>query len=233
MADHIQIGDLTPRKQYAADGIQIQFTYPFPIFKDSDLEVYLDTSLQKAGYAISGAGDDLGGEVIFDTAPASGLSVTLRRRLTIARHSDFQESGAFRAKVINDELDFLTAALQQVSDDLRRSVQLSPTDPDAVLTLPDQDTRANKFLAFDSSGTPVASSGSIGTVPVSTFVAQLLDDTSASAARNTIDAQQDMGISPSTIGDAGTVLSVDNAGNFQYDATLTHGAYVTALTIGL
>ena len=123
MAEHIKIGDLTPRKQYTADGLQTLFTYPFPIFKEDDLEVFLDGTLLNDGYSVTGAGDDLGGDVEFDTAPAANASVTLRRRLTVARNSDFQESGAFRAKVVNDELDFLTAALQQVADDLRRAVQ--------------------------------------------------------------------------------------------------------------
>ncbi|MCF3628161.1 hypothetical protein L2D05_03330 [Alphaproteobacteria bacterium LMO-S08] len=183
MADHIQIGDITPRKRYVADGVQTLFTYPFPIFKAVDLEVYLDGALQETGYEVSGAGHDLGGEVTFGTAPTMGVAVTLRRRLTIARQSDFQESGAFRARVINDELDFLTAALQQVADDTRRALQLSPTDPDAVLTLPDRAARGGTFLAFDAEGKPVPGAGSIGGLPTTTFITTLLDDTDAPATR--------------------------------------------------
>ena len=233
MADHIRIGDITPRVQYAADGVQTQFSFPFPIFQTGDLEVYLDQALQEAGYAVSGAGADQGGEVAFDAAPANGVAVTLRRRLTIQRQSDFQESGAFRAKVINDELDFLTAALQQVSDDLRRAVQLSPTDPDAVLTLPDKSARGGHFLAFDAEGRPIASVGTIATPPVTDYAAQLLDDADAAAARATLAAQRDLGVSPPGPGNAGAVLSVTPEGALQYDPILTHGAHLTALHSGL
>ena len=233
MADHIQIGDIAPRKQYTADGEQVLFTYPFPIFKAADLEVYLDDTLQDTGFAVTGAGEDLGGEVTFDAAPSDGVAVTLRRRLTIARQSDFQESGAFRAQVINDELDFLTAALQQIADDARRSVQLSPTDPDVVLTLPDRTTRAGAFLAFDAEGTPIAGTGSVGEAPVTAFIETLLDDVDAATARATLAAQLNLGIAAPTVGDAGAVLSVDAEGDLRYDPTLTHGAHLTALSFGL
>src|SRR3989338_135946 len=122
MADHIQIGDIAPRIQYVANGTQVQFTYPFPIFVTADLEVYLGTVKQTSGYTVAGAGSSAGGSVTFTVAPTNGAVVTLRRRIAIQRTSDFQESGEFRAKVINDELDYQTAALQQVADDASRTI---------------------------------------------------------------------------------------------------------------
>ena len=157
MAEHIQIGDVTPRIQYTGDGAQVLFTYPFPIFTAADMEVYLDATKQASGYTVNGAGQSAGGDVTFAVAPATGVRVTLRRRLAIARTSDFQESGEFRSKVINDELDYLTAALQQVSDDGERALRLTATDPTAALTLPDKAARANMFLAFDADGDAIAS----------------------------------------------------------------------------
>ena len=160
MADHIQIGDIAPRIQYTGDGTQTVFTYPFPVFKASDMEVYLDDIPQATGYAVDGAGESSGGDVTFSAAPASGALVTLRRRIAIQRTTDFQESGEFRAKVINDELDYLTAALQQVSDDGKRALRLGPTDPTGSLALPDKAQRSGLFLAFDDDGDPVASDAS-------------------------------------------------------------------------
>ncbi len=159
MPAHIQIGDITPRQQppETVDGSTTVFSFSFPIFQDSDLEVFLGDQLQASGYSVAGAGDSNGGTVTFDTAPGSGETITLRRRLTIQRSSDFQESGEFRAKVINDELDFLTAAIQQVDDDADRALRLNATDPDTSLVLPSNSERAGKFLAFDDDGQPVAS----------------------------------------------------------------------------
>lgn len=160
MAEHIQIGDVAPRIQYTGDGSQTVFTYTFPIFAAADMEVYFDQAKQSTGFTVNGAGQSAGGDVTFDAAPASGVLVTLRRRLAIQRTSDFQESGEFRAKVINDELDYLTAALQQVSDDGERALRLGATDPTASLTLPDKATRASMYLGFDAAGDAIATDAS-------------------------------------------------------------------------
>jgi len=160
MSNHIQISDVTPRIQYAADGSQTQFSYPFPIFVEDDLEVYTGDTKEISGYSVLGAGTSDGGSVTFDKPPASGVVVTLRRSLAIDRTTDFQQSGAFRAKDINDELDYLTAALQQVADGVGRAVRLSSTDEDTDLELPSKDERANKVLGFDASGDVIATSGS-------------------------------------------------------------------------
>jgi len=155
MSENIVIGDVRPRIQAVGDGNQSEFIYPFPIFKETDLEVYLDDTLQTLGYSISGAGTSAGGSVVFDTAPASNVIVTLRRRLVIERNSDFAEGGAFHADVINQELDYLVAVAQQNAEDLERAVLLNPTDGDASLVLPDKTDRANGTLAFDADGVPV------------------------------------------------------------------------------
>ena len=154
MSDHIQIGDISPRVQHIGDGTQTVFTYPFPIFKDADLEVYADGVLQSLStdYQITGAGASAGGEVTFVVAPADTVSVTLVRRLAIQRISDFQASGEFRAKVINDELDFQTASLQQIEDDLSRAIRLKRNDGAANLELPLSADRANKLVGFDANG---------------------------------------------------------------------------------
>ena len=42
MPDHIRIGDVSPRVQYIADGALRAFDFPFPIFEDGDLTVFLN-----------------------------------------------------------------------------------------------------------------------------------------------------------------------------------------------
>ncbi len=166
MATHIQIGDISPRIQYTADGVQTAFTYPFPIFTDADVRVYEDAVLKTltTDYAVTGAGNSAGGLVTFTVAPAVAVVITLKRALAIKRTTDFQESGEFRAKVINDELDYQTAVLQQLGDDLGRGLRLADTDPNSALTLPDAATRASRYLGFDAAGGPIATdaAGPIG-----------------------------------------------------------------------
>jgi hypothetical protein len=237
MAEHIQIGDISPRIQYTADGSQTVFTYPFPIFADSDLEVFLDDAEQASGFSVAGAGASEGGTVTFDTAPATDTVVTLLRNVPIERTSDFQESGEFRAKVINDELDREIAMIQQVDDKVARSLRLSQTDSADNLELPEKAARAGALLGFDANGDPVASAGSSGGVAVSTFMEGLLDDTTAAAARATLGALG--GDTSATLG-AGFLTASHDLGSLTTDLTpsvadgqIQHGTLAADITINL
>jgi hypothetical protein len=152
MDEHIRIGDVAPRVQYAADGVQTAFTYPFPIFEPADLEVRVDGLLSQAGFAIAGAGRSEGGTVTFTAPPASGVRITLRRNLVVARTSDFQENGILRSRTLNDELDYQVAALQEVKEELTTAIRLDPAEVGSLATLPMRSVRANRLLAFDSVG---------------------------------------------------------------------------------
>ncbi|SDD89423.1 hypothetical protein [Rhodospira trueperi] len=137
MTAHIQIGDIRPRIQYVGDGTQTAFPYPFPVFSEGDLRVYLDDTRVTSGFSVTGAGESDGGTVTFASAPASGARVTLVRHLDIQRVTDFQAGGPLRAAALNDALDTLTAVDQQLDDGLRRTVRLAPgAGEDADLTLP-------------------------------------------------------------------------------------------------
>lgn len=156
MSEQIVIGDVRPRIQALGDGVQTEFIYPFAIFKETDLEVYLDEVIQSTGFSITGTNTSDGGSVIFDVAPANGVVVTLLRKLVIERTSDFSEGGAFHASVINQELDYIVAVAQQNAEDIKRCLILDATDGDASLILPTKLERMNKALVFDVDGVPTA-----------------------------------------------------------------------------
>ena len=183
MTDHIQIGDVSPRVRFIANGVDTDFPFSFPIFKDADLKVYVDGVERETGFTVTGAGQSAGGSVTFDTAPADQAVVVLLRRLAIVRTTDFQESGEFRAKAINDELDYQTAALQQIADDVGRAVGLDPIDPSVSITLPVKDDRAGKYLAFDAEGQAMAAAGD-GSVPVSSVMEPIVQAASVADGRN-------------------------------------------------
>lgn len=155
-SDHIKIPDAEPIVRYAANGTQTVYEYSFPIFASEDLKVYFNGAPQYTGYDIADAGTTSGGTVTFDTAPESGTIITLERRVPLERMTDFLEGGDFSAQSINNELDYLTASIQQVNRDIAPSLRYSDYEMPAQTILPDRMTRANKALGFDGDGNPVA-----------------------------------------------------------------------------
>ena len=80
---HIKIGAVTPRIQYAADGTQTVFSYPFAIFAAEDLLVSFNGAPQSTGFTIAGSGQSNGGTVTFTVPPGAGTLVSLRRQLPL------------------------------------------------------------------------------------------------------------------------------------------------------
>jgi hypothetical protein len=150
----VLVADARPYVQYACDGVQTVFTYPFPILAEADLTVVLDDGTTPAGVSIAGVGDDAGGTVTLSPAPADGRSLTLFRDMPVARTTDFQEAGEFRASAINAELDRLAMMLQQVETLAGQAVKRAPEDVDTALVLPEKAARAGRLLAFDGDGLP-------------------------------------------------------------------------------
>ncbi len=151
MAEHILVQDIVPRIQYTADGINKTFETPFIIFNEEALDVYLDEEKITQGYTIQ-MDDEMRGQVVFETAPENGTLITLSRHLTIARTSDFQEGGSLRANTLNYELDYQTACLQELADNINRSMVLPPyaVGSDTQLTLPLPE--AGKAIVWDVDG---------------------------------------------------------------------------------
>jgi len=112
------VGDITPRNQYTASSGQMDFTYSFPIFADSDLKVYIGDSLKTltTDYTVSDAGTSSGGTVTLGNGASTGDIVTIYRDVPVSRTSDYQTGGDFLAETLNDDLDKLTMMVQQQED---------------------------------------------------------------------------------------------------------------------
>lgn len=159
MTDHILVKNIPPRIQYVADGENKTFEFPFIIFHNTDLKVYVGEELQnKNFYTISTYENSTGGSITFEVAPVTGNIVTLVRELPIERTSDFQEGSSLRADALNYEFDYQVACQQQIADNLNRSMVLPPyaTGDDVNLTLPLPS--AGKAIVWNSDGTNLENS---------------------------------------------------------------------------
>lgn len=158
MSEHIKISNVVPRIQYIADGVTKVYEFPFSIFKKENIIVYLDETIVTNNYTVSIGKNQTNGTVTFTTAPTANVVITLVRDLEIERMSDFQEGGALRAKTLNDELDFQIACVQQVAENLNRTLVLPPyaTGNDLDLTLPTP--QANKAIIWSADATHLENS---------------------------------------------------------------------------
>jgi hypothetical protein len=152
MSDHIQIPNIVPRIQYTGNASQTVFSYPFPIFSSDQLHVFFNGAEQLGGFTVLNAGATTGGTVTFDTAPASGVVITLERILPLQRISDFNEGGELSANAINNEFDYLTASAQQLQEAQNAMLYFTNTEALPDTELPNKAARLNKVLGFDGNG---------------------------------------------------------------------------------
>ena len=160
------ISSTTVRNSYSGDGSTTAFNYTFKIFENSDLEVILRTDSTGSEtvqtitthYTMTGAGNANGGTVTFVTAPASGITVVLRRAIPQTQAIDYIANDPFPAETHEEGLDRSMMAIQQLQEEVNRAIKFSKTNDtntdfdDAATFTVGKTTRADKILAFDSNG---------------------------------------------------------------------------------
>ena len=150
------------KSSHNGNGSTTTFAYNFKIFADTDLVVIIrsstgteTTKTLTTHYTVAGAGDASGGSITFTTGntPASGETVVIRRNIPQTQAIDYIANDPFPAETNEEGLDRSTMIAQQVSEATDRSIKLSRTNTmtSTEFTVGATD-RANKILAFDSSG---------------------------------------------------------------------------------
>ena len=190
----INIADNSPRISYTvAQGVtQTSFAVPFEFFDNTDLNVYINGTLQTitTNYTVSGGDGSTGTVSMSVTGGASGSTVVITRDIALERTTDFPVSGAFNIVALNTELDRLTAIAADLEDQANRALQLTDFDADVSLVLPDVDTRKGKTLAFNASTGAVEAGPSISDTQAvsaaSTDIALLADIQDGTIATNTL-----------------------------------------------
>ena len=195
------ISTTTNRVTYTGNGATVAFSFPYAFFAKADLvviETIIATGVQTTKtltthYTISGSVDALGhyssgGTVTAVTAPASTVTWTIYRDPTATQTTDLVENDPMPAESIEAALDYQTMLVQRLTDLMGRSLRQPDGDVVNIGALPSKFSRASAYLAFDANGEPVASAAGLDTTTVSTFMATVLDDTSAAAARATLGA---------------------------------------------
>ena len=156
------ISSTTVRNSYSGDGSTDTFTYNFKIFQNSDIQVIIRSTdgtetikTITTHYTVTGAGVSTGGSVIFTSGniPTSTQTVVLRRNIPQTQAIDYIANDPFPAESHEEGLDRATMAIQQLQEEVTRSLKLSKTN---TMTSTEftvgASARANKILAFDTNG---------------------------------------------------------------------------------
>ena len=146
----ILISDNSPRISYTATAGQTAFTVPFEFFDASDLNVYINDTLQTltTHYTVTG-GSGSTGSITLGTGATLNDVIVITRDVTLERVTDFPTSGPFQVASLNTELDKVVAMIADMKDLADRGLRLSDSDTSATLVLANKDTRKGTVLAFN------------------------------------------------------------------------------------
>lgn len=218
----IPIYNIPNYKQYTAGAAQDTFTYPFPIFNDTDILVYsreaadvaddaTDIDVLNLDYTVTDVGNENGGTVVFTTPFSGGQIITLVRREPISRTTNLVQS--FNADDINFALNNLVLFIQQNQNDIlarspryQDSAEVEQDDIDIPILGP------NQIWRKDPAGTsmqPFTLEVDDPSLNLATYIGQI-------ASNGTGDGASLVGFDP-----AGTVQSVLAQNNTDTDANTT------------
>ncbi len=100
-------------------------------------------------YSVTGAGDEDGGDVTTVLAYAATHKITIARVTPLTQLLDLEYNDRLPAQLVEDSLDKLTFALQEVRN--TKALSFPPTDPPAFETeVPDPAVRKGCVVGFDS-----------------------------------------------------------------------------------
>jgi len=156
------VSSTTVKNSYSGNGSTTQFAYTFKIFADSDLQVIIrsaagaeTTKTLTTHYTVAGAGNANGGSITFTSGntPTNTETVLIRREVPQTQAIDYIANDPFPAESHEEGLDRSAMNVQQLQEEVDRSIKISRTNTMTSTEFTNSATdRANKILAFDSSG---------------------------------------------------------------------------------
>lgn len=185
------------RVTYSGNSATTSFAFAFRVWAASNLRVYLRNAttlvdtLQAFGtdYTIDIVSYPNTGNVVFAVPPASGQAVVIIRDVPLTQELDLIASGAFAAENVELQLDKLAGAVQGLREMIARTPRFSVGSTLTDVSLPEPHaSSSNKLLGVTAAGDgfELKSPADLSLTPVSPFVATLLDDVDATAARATL-----------------------------------------------
>jgi hypothetical protein len=134
------------------DDLAINFPFTFPVYTETDLLVYFRDKVTKNLLLVSSGdytidlGDENGGSVTFNTSPTSLVNVILARLTPLTQDLSVENQGGFYPVNFEIELDLLEMQMQQINEELHRTVRAPLAERFEVL--PPPPIRRGQLLGF-------------------------------------------------------------------------------------
>ena len=161
------ISSTTVKNSYSGNGTLDTFNYTFKIFADADIQVIIrDATATETvktlttHYTVTGAGNANGGTIVFTAGniPTATETVVIRRASPQTQAIDYIANDPFPAESHEEGLDRSMMAIQQLQEEIDRSIKLSRTNTMTSTEFAVGATeRAGKIFGFDDNGELVVS----------------------------------------------------------------------------
>lgn len=194
------VSSTTNRKTYAGDDATTSFgTSPVVFFDSGDLTVIVvtdstgaETTLtENTNYTVSGGSGstgtvDLSGGSSPHGALLTGTTLVILREMSLVQELDLVNNDLSDAETLEDQLDKTIMLIQQLDEQIGRSILLPPGSAFSDLAIPSP--TANYLLGWNSAGTALENklAADIDLTVITAFVTTLVDDADGDAFFNTV-----------------------------------------------
>lgn len=135
------------------NGVTVSFPTGLKIYETSHCKVYLDGVLQTTGYSVSDL-DTESATVVFDTAPAGGVVIIVKRIVPYEQETEFEEDDGNPSDVTERQFDLCVMQSQQLADITSRALVVPIGDTATSLEVPSISSRVGKVWYWDADGNP-------------------------------------------------------------------------------
>jgi hypothetical protein len=218
---------------YSGNGATTSFPFTFPGVAAADIQVFYTDAAGTITQIAQGSGatqctvtltaavspnpTGAGGSVTYPNSLspiASGTFLTILRTMPLTQGTAFSNQGTVYPQVVEQALDQLLLQIQQINELIGRQITVAVSDSTPT-ALPPAAQRALTYMAFDTSGNPIAALASPGTTPVSSAMAAVVAAATLALARTA------MGLGAASVEGIGAGLQDDGAANIRLNDSIS------------
>lgn len=155
------ISSTTARVSYNGNSSLVTFAVPFYFLADAHLlvtkytvatDTYTTLTLT-TDYSVSGAGSLSGGSITCVVAPATGTQIIITRNVPYTQETNYIENDPFPAEVHEQALDKLTMEVQQLDEQVDRSIKMPITSSLTDVELPNFTGKSEYIVRINAAET--------------------------------------------------------------------------------